>query len=90
MIMIIAIIYIHNFFYIFWSTIENYFQKILRLPLKKSTPPFLFTHPLKIQSARPPFLPTLKTFQPPLLAERGWEDTMNQCINSLNAEVAII
>ena len=38
MIMIIAIIYI--FYHIFLSTVENYFQKILRTPpLKKSTLP---------------------------------------------------
>ena len=41
-------------------------------PLKKSVPPF--THsPLKIQKVQvPPFLPTLKNFQPPPPpAERG-------------------
>ena len=60
-------------FFIFcdiWSTVENYFQKILSpLPLKKSLPPFysLPSPPQKkSKSASPPFLPTLKIFQAPL------------------------
>ena len=47
MIMIIAIICI--FFFILcdiWSKVENYFQKILSSPWKKSTPPFYSLSPL--------------------------------------------
>ena len=54
MIMIIAIIYIFVILCDVWSTIENYYQKILRLPLKKSTHPFLLTSPLKIQKMQVP------------------------------------
>ena len=43
MIMVIAIIYIFFILCDIWSTVENYSQKILRLPLKKSTPSFLLT-----------------------------------------------
>ena len=55
-----------------WAAVANYFQKILRIPLKKSSPPFLFTSPLKIQkSASPPFGPTLKIFQIPPCRKGG-------------------
>ena len=45
MIMIIVIIYIFFILYDIWSTVENYFQNMLKPPppLKKSTPPFLLT-----------------------------------------------
>ena len=44
MIMIIAIIYIFFILCDIWSTVENYFQKILRPPLPWKNPlPFLLT-----------------------------------------------
>ena len=44
-----------------WSTVVNYFQKILSPPQKKSTP-----SPIKDStSASPPFLPPLNIFQAP-------------------------
>ena len=48
-----------------WSTVENYFKRIVRPLQKKSTPPFLLTPLHKIQKVQVPlpFLPTLKIFQ---------------------------
>ena len=66
MIMIIAIIYI---LYLMWYLINSWkllSEKPLSLPWKK------IHSPLKMQKVQvPPFLPTLKTFQSPPLAERG-------------------
>ena len=56
MIMIIAIIYIFLSYVTFDQQLKNYFQKIFRPPLKKSTLPFLLIPPLKIQKVQvPPF-----------------------------------
>ena len=77
-IMIIVIIYIFLSYVIYnhiW-TVENYCQKILRLPIKKSTPSFSSLPPLKILSASPPFLPVLKIFQ-------GGKDTVTNKIKWL-------
>ena len=64
MIMIIAIIYIfcYNFTCDIWSTVENYFQKILRPP--PHPPPWKNPLPPKnSKSENPPFLQTF--FKPP-------------------------
>ena len=45
MIMIIAIIYIFLSYVTFDQQLKNYFQKIFRPPLKKSTLPFLLIPP---------------------------------------------
>ena len=69
MIMIIAIIYSFFIFSDIWSTVKNYFQKILSLPpplppLKNPTP--LYTHSLTLKFMQvPPFLPILKIFHSP-------------------------
>ena len=69
MIMIIAIIYIFFILCDIWSTVENYFQKILRPPEKVHSPP------LKIQKVQvPPFCQRWKFFKPPCREGRG-EDT---------------
>ena len=47
MIMIIAIIYIFLSYVTFDQQLKNYFQKIFRPPLKKSTLPFLLIPPPK-------------------------------------------
>ena len=66
MIMIIVIISIFVILWGIWSTIENYFQKILMPPWKNPPPP------LKIQRVKvTPFLPTLKNFQSPPLQKGG-------------------
>ena len=69
MIMIIAIICIFFIIFDIWSTVKNYFQKIISLPppLEKIHFP-LFTHsPLEIQKVQKvqvaPFLPIVKIFQ---------------------------
>ena len=50
------------------------FRKASAPPLKKK-----FTPPLKIQKVQvPPFLPTLKTFQSPPLAERGGREERHE------------
>ena len=53
-----------------WSTVENYFQKILRPPWKHPLPFFTHSVPKNPKSASPPFLPTLKIFQALSPAER--------------------
>ena len=58
-IMIIAM----NFFILYIWTVENYFQKILSpSPLKKSTPPFLLTTPLKIKKLQVPLFANIEFF----------------------------
>ena len=78
MIMIIAIICIFFIFsYLFilcdiWSTVENYFQKILRSPRKNPLPLFYSLPPKNSKIGSPLFLATLKIFEPPP-AERWGE-----------------
>ena len=75
-IMIIAIIYIFFILCDIWSTVENYFQKILSLTLQKSTPPSLITLPRKnSKSASPSFLPRLKIVQLSPLQKVGDDST---------------
>ena len=66
MIMIIAIIYIFSILCDIWSTVENYFQKILSFPPKKSTPPFLLIPPSKnSKSASLPLFANIGNFSAP-------------------------
>ena len=82
MIMIIAIIYIFVIICDILSTVENYYQKILRIPLKKSSPSFLLTSPLKIQKVQVPLhFDKTEDFQAPLLAEREGKDTMLKALS---------
>ena len=71
MIMIIAIIYIFLSYVIFDQQLKITFRKSSGPPEKVHPP--LFTHsPRKIQKVQvPPFLPTLKIFQPPPLQKGG-------------------
>ena len=75
MIMIIAIIYSFFIFSDIWSTVKNYFKKILSLPppLKNLTPPFILTPSLPNSCKSPPFYQYWKFFIPHLL---GVEDTI--------------
>ena len=78
MIMSIAVIYIFFIICDIWSTVENYFQKIISpSPPEKIHSPLLTHSPLEIQKVQvpPPFLSILKNFHPPPTAERG-EDTV--------------
>ena len=54
MIMIIAIIYTFLILCDIWSSIESYFQKILRPSQKKSAPPFYSLAPKNSKSTSPP------------------------------------
>ena len=83
MIMIIAIIYIFLSYVIFDQQLKIIFRKSSEPPSppKKSTPPFLLNPPLKIQKVQvPPFLPTLKTFQPPLQKRGGGGGVEGHCV----------
>ena len=83
MIMIIAIIYIFVIICDILSTVENYYQKIFRIPLKKSSPSFLLTFPLKIQKLQVPLhFDKTENFQArPLLAEREGKDAMLKALS---------
>ena len=83
MIMIIAIIYIFVIICDILSTVENYYQKIFRISLKKSSPSFLLTFPLKIQKLQVPLhFDKTENFQArPLLAEREGKDAMLKALS---------
>ena len=69
-------------FFIFcdiWSTVENYFQKILSpLPLKKSLPPFFSLPsppPKKIKKCKSPLFANIENFSGPPCREQGFSMT---------------
>ena len=71
MIMIIAIIYIFFISCDIWSTVENYFQKILTPPPDKIHSP-IFTHSPRKNLKNAPFCQNWKFSRPPL--QKGCED----------------
>ena len=54
-----------------WSTVENYFQKILRPPGKSPPPPFYSLPPKNTKSASPTLFANTENFSAPPPAERG-------------------
>ena len=79
MVMSIAIIYIFLSYVMFDQQLKITSTKSSGSPEKIHYPLFTYS-PLKIQKVQvPPFLPTLKNFQPPPL-QKGGEDTMVEAI----------
>ena len=62
MIMIIAIIFIFFILCDIWSTVENYFQNILRTPWKNPLPPSYSLPPKNLKIASPPLFANIENF----------------------------
>ena len=73
MIMIIAMIYIFFIICDIWSTVENYFQKIISpSPPEKIHSPLLTHSPLEIQKVQvPPLFANIKKISPPSPCRKG-------------------
>ena len=54
-----------------WSTVENYFQKILRPPWKSPPPPFYSLPPKNTKSASPTLFANTENFSAPPLQKGG-------------------